>query len=204
MTEKLPLIRSVVLPFIVAVIAALVLGACSGDTFDVSVGQESSRTADTSAATETSSESVDTAAPLPTPELTDEQLAMVDPTGLIAEVITDLGADPSNAPAAALDLQTADFCGFDVVDDASDGSREDPAARACFISGVANNVETVLVQSRPDAGTQVVHVFRVDPARGAVTDYSDRDGWSGQVCSDVVAEPAEGPNQFTLAECAAL
>lgn len=200
MTEKLPLFRSVVLPIVIA-FAAILLGACSDGSVDVSVDQGAS---DTSAQSQDSVEAAEAAEPLPTPELTDEQLAMADPTGLIAEVVTDLGGDPANAPGDAFDLGAADFCGFDYVDDASDGSREDPAARACFIAGVANNVETVLVQSLPGEGNQVIHVYRVDPTRGAVTDHSDRDGWSGRVCTDVIAKPEEGPNQFSLDDCAAL
>jgi len=203
MTEKLPLFRSLALPFIVVIVGALALGACSGESVDVNVGQESSAPSTDESTNASATDDAGAESPL-TPELTDAQLAMVDSTGLIADVVTDLGADPSNGPAPAFDLGGAVFCGFDIVDDASDGSGEDPAARACFISGVANNVETVLVQSLPGSGSQTVHVYRVDPTRSAVTDHNSADGWAGQVCQDVLAKPAEGPNQFSLAECSSL
>jgi len=123
---------------------------------------------------------------------------------VIAEIITDIGGDPSNAPRQALELGGAALCGFELVDPENRDSSGDPAARRCFLNAAINNVERVLVQRVLDPNGPIIHVYRVDPDRGAVIDHSDADGWTGRVCANVVDERDLGPFLFRLTNCSPL
>jgi len=136
------------------------------------------------------------------PTLTAEQEIAYDPTGVLADMIDISGGDPAGAPAGAVQMGNAVFCGFDIVRATGNGLEEDPEARGCFIDGISRGVETVMVQSLPLTETeQEVHVYRFEPNRDAIVSYDYSGAWSERVCGGIEPAPNEGPNAFVLTSC---
>lgn len=120
-------------------------------------------------------------------------------------LLREIEAAVDDAPADAITLGDATFCGFDDASLNDEPIGGDPIARACLSSRSERGEAAVLVQRYPTTeGDPIIQVLKAN-ADGSLTLHSDNSqdtfgsgGWQRSTCSAIEPRPEIGANFFSL------